>query len=212
MKITTILMLLLALVASAAEDKYEELTTKSGKTFKSVVVRTVTPSELRIMHESGMAGIKLGDLPEELQKKYGYDPEKAKEHQANEDKKLRANEQALARELAAHANQESKKEAQKEAEKQAVRLRGEIRQVTKDGLLIYAHYGNERMPVYDAGKNRPDLYKEDFALLIGHPNQNSKVDDDWFDVDAVLVGIHEYQTVLGASKRVRTFKVIKTFK
>lgn len=90
------------------------------------------------------------------------------------------------------------------------RLRGDIRQVTKDGLLVFAHYGNENMPNYNAGENRPELLYGDF-LVIGHPRAANKVDDDWFDVDAVPAGIYEYTTVMGATKRIRIYKVLRAF-
>lgn len=90
------------------------------------------------------------------------------------------------------------------------RLRGVIRQVTKDGLLVFAHYGNEDMPQYNGGENRPKLLYGDF-LVVGHPREANKVDNDWFDVDAVPAGIYEYTTVMGATKRIRIYKALRAF-
>ncbi len=92
-------------------------------------------------------------------------------------------------------------------------LRGEVRQVTREGIIVFSHYGNERMPNYNSRPpHRPELrwITGDF-LVVGHPEQDGKVDNDWFDVDAVPDGIFEYTTVLGASKRIRKFRVVDSY-
>jgi hypothetical protein len=91
-----------------------------------------------------------------------------------------------------------------------VRVRGEIRQVVKEGLLVHAHYGTAGMGSYDAGSNRPEMIVGDF-LIVGHPAQAQKVDQAWFDVDATSEGIFEYTTVLGATKRIKRLRVVRAF-
>ena len=61
----------------AAEEKIPELKTVSGKIFRDVRITKVTPIEISIMHESGATRISMGDLPNALRIKLGYDPVKA---------------------------------------------------------------------------------------------------------------------------------------
>ena len=73
--------LLLLVPASAMENEaIAELKTLNGKIYHDAYVTKVTPSEIRIMHESGAARISLKDLPDDLKAKFGYDPEKAEAH------------------------------------------------------------------------------------------------------------------------------------
>lgn len=50
-----------------------ELTTRSGRTYKKVTIRSIDDVGLRIMHSSGTGRVKFADLPIRVQKKYGYD-------------------------------------------------------------------------------------------------------------------------------------------
>jgi hypothetical protein len=73
--------LLLLVPASAMENEaIAELKTLNGKIYHDAYITKVTPSEIRIMHESGAARISLKDLPDDLKAKFGYDPEKAEAH------------------------------------------------------------------------------------------------------------------------------------
>jgi len=72
----------LAPVALAEDEKIPEIKTASGKTYQGVRITKVTPSEISIIHESGVARIPLKDLPEDLKTKFGYDPTKAEAHAA----------------------------------------------------------------------------------------------------------------------------------
>lgn len=78
--VSILCLLALGLVASSqAEDEtIQEIKTASGKTYQDVRITKVTPSEISIMHESGVARIPLKDLPDDLKAKFGYDPEKEK--------------------------------------------------------------------------------------------------------------------------------------
>ena len=53
------------------------LTTTKGKTYKRFKVLRVEPDGLNIMHSSGIVKVSFGNLPESVQKEYGYDPAKA---------------------------------------------------------------------------------------------------------------------------------------
>jgi hypothetical protein len=67
-----------------ASEPPKEITTTLGKTFTGVRITAVEPDGLRIMHSGGAAKVKFSDLPEPLQKQYGYDPAKAQAFEANQ--------------------------------------------------------------------------------------------------------------------------------
>ena len=72
--------LVLVPVTRAEDEKIPEIKTTTGKTYHDVRVTNVTPAEISIMHESGVARIPMKDLPDDLKAKFGYDPEKAEAH------------------------------------------------------------------------------------------------------------------------------------
>lgn len=92
-----------------------------------------------------------------------------------------------------------------------VMLRGTVDDFTSEGMLVDSNYGSENMPnaIIDP-KGRPELRFGHF-LLTGHPKQGNKVNDSWFDVDAVYDGVFEYTTVLGGARRVHRFRVVKAY-
>jgi hypothetical protein len=63
-------------VQSALADDTNLMLTVGGITYSNVTFGAVTPSWVSIRHSTGAASIPLGELPPELQKKFGYDPQK----------------------------------------------------------------------------------------------------------------------------------------
>lgn len=72
--------LLACAVVGAAEDKFDKIVTSDGTEYTSVTVMEVEPDRLTLMHSSGVVKVEFKDLPEDIQKKYGYEPEKASQH------------------------------------------------------------------------------------------------------------------------------------
>ncbi|MEY3896551.1 MAG: hypothetical protein RLZZ214_2071 [Verrucomicrobiota bacterium] len=77
LSLLSLLTLGLAATSQAEDEKIPEIKTASGKTYHDVRVTKVTPSEISIMHESGVSRVPLKDLPDDLKAKFGYDPAKA---------------------------------------------------------------------------------------------------------------------------------------
>jgi hypothetical protein len=73
----------LAPLSQAEDEKISEIKTVSGTTYQNVKITKVTPSEISIIHESGVARILLKDLPDDLKTKFDYDPNKAEAHARN---------------------------------------------------------------------------------------------------------------------------------
>ena len=64
---------------AAKGEKHEALTTSKGRTYKKVTIKGVDEVGVKIFHEYGTARIKFAELPEEFQKRFGYDPSRAEE-------------------------------------------------------------------------------------------------------------------------------------
>ena len=80
MSLLSLLALGLAATTLAEDERTPEIKTAGGKTYHDVRVTKMTPSEISIMHESGVARIPLNALPEDLKIKFGYDQAKAEAH------------------------------------------------------------------------------------------------------------------------------------
>ncbi len=81
-----VLLFVFAVAASFAEDTNTLPTTimVDGITYSNVTWRTVTSASVTIFHETGVASIPLEKLPPELQRRFGYDPQKAAAYRAQE--------------------------------------------------------------------------------------------------------------------------------
>jgi len=70
----TTLAILAALFASLAVA--EDFKTITGKEYKNAKVSRVEPDGIVLIYKSGVAKVYFADLPKEVQRRFGYDPEK----------------------------------------------------------------------------------------------------------------------------------------
>lgn len=88
MKVVCVLVLCLIFAggASLAEDTNALPTTITvdGIIYSNVTWRTVTSASVTIFHQTGVASIPLEKLPLDLQRRFGYDPQKAAAYRAQE--------------------------------------------------------------------------------------------------------------------------------
>jgi len=68
----------------AATNDLPTAITVDGETYQEVRWGNATPGTVTIYHKAGIARIPLEKLPAELQQHFGYEPQKAKEHRAQE--------------------------------------------------------------------------------------------------------------------------------
>ena len=137
MKILTTILLLAAMPALA-----DTITTISGTTYSDATVTKTTPAAISIVHSTGMAKIPFKDLPAATQKKYGYDPAKAAEYEAQEaqrqaEQKQRAETQRLQAEQENAARQQAlvaKEQAELAKEKAGQRAAAQAEQEAKKQL------------------------------------------------------------------------------
>ncbi len=103
----------------------DAIRTRDGKLYKNATITTVTPAYVSITHSEGVVRVMLENLPEELQKKYGYDPEKAAQHLSAE---ARVQQQAYEQSQAAASLADF--------DKRALYVEGSVSQVPEGGILF----------------------------------------------------------------------------
>lgn len=62
----------------------KDLETRTGEIYRNAKITQVTPASITVTHDFGVARVLLRDLPLELQKKYGYEPDKAAAFEAQD--------------------------------------------------------------------------------------------------------------------------------
>lgn len=111
---TLIPLLIAALTATAIAQEKLTFKTRLGIDFKDVTLTNVEPSGITIETASGLERIPFKVLPDDLQKRFGYDPAKAALH---ENALAKATEARIARNIAISTAQENAKAREAEAMK-----------------------------------------------------------------------------------------------
>ncbi len=93
MNIRIVFFLLVAAIQAFAADAERTIVTLDGTKYEQATVSRVEPDGIRISYSDGATKIPFEQLSPELQKEFGYDPEKAGKHRAAMNA---ANEQAVA--------------------------------------------------------------------------------------------------------------------
>ena len=93
-----------------------------------------------------------------------------------------------------------------EQRKNAVRIAGKVFQVVKEGMIVKIAL---LQPEWEKGRAHLLLGGEDFVFVAGHPRQDTKVDGDYIDVDAVRDGMFSYTNTIGGGKRLAKYQVIE---
>lgn len=154
MKTLPLLLILAASVTAIADD----ITTITGQEYKDATISRIEPDGLILMTDSGIEKVSFKVLPKEIQDKYGYDPKKAEQFAAMQEKQKQATAatiraQQVAAQQARVAGEPKQKpeadttETDKPAEgpakapdrmatSTAIIVRGEVIQRTDRGLLI----------------------------------------------------------------------------
>ena len=120
---------------------------------------------------------------------------------------------------------EAKQAAEALAVKSAKRIKGIVKSATIEGLLVdcndYSNSvasssasvgggGNVYTPSDPIGRGRPPTVSGLF-WITGHPKQDSLVDKDRIDIDAIEDGVYEYTSAGGAACRVKKYRVHKVY-
>jgi hypothetical protein len=122
-------------IAAQVSEKNPNLTTTDGKTYDAVTVTKVEPDGIKIIHESGVAKVPFEKLSVEIQKQYGFDPEKAEKFREAQAIKQEAANIAAAKEEARVAAVLKADAENKALAKKAVPRNFKIIQVINGGYL-----------------------------------------------------------------------------
>ena len=106
--------------------------TVNGETLEGVAYVSHDDAKLKVYHSSGIANLLLSDLPAELQKQLGFDPDKANAAIANE----QAAQVAAMAEADAAAKQRAKAEVRKNLKETAEEMAFDVQQVVGAGLYV----------------------------------------------------------------------------
>ncbi len=75
------MMILIATACCAIAEERITIKTTDGKVYEKCKVKRVEPDGIVVFHTGGIGKILFTEMPEDIQKKYGYDPEKAANYQ-----------------------------------------------------------------------------------------------------------------------------------
>jgi hypothetical protein len=214
---TLTLFLILCFGSLAFADDFKTI---SGKEYKNAKVSRVEPDGIVIAFSGGIVKLPFTELPSEIQKKYGYDPQAAAafQQQTYQGDVLRARQLAEANE-----KRQQELEAQRRSQPQptppptapgerqsaassmhgsaldqrpsgpTLAIYARVMQVVDEGLLVTVRETN------NIGTER--IPNRATVLVIG--NFPGVYDDDKVQVVGRLVGSNEYTTVMGSKRTVR---------
>ncbi len=174
-----------------AEDTIDSITTTDGMVYKSVTIMSTDPAGIHIVHEGGAASIPFSKLPVDIQKKYNYDPEKARAFIKAEAAKAQAVKAA-----------EAAKAKQKAAEDHLKSLQfiviGSVLQKPSDGLLVDCVRFTPGV-VYDP--------KEIFGQVFikNYEKYNKAVVGDEINVTVYEDGTYSYKDESGTAQTVHAY-------
>jgi hypothetical protein len=204
----------LASISRAEDEKIPELKTASGKTYQDVRITKVTPSEISIIHESGVARIPLKDLPDDLKTKFGYDPAKAEAHAVAKAQADAQNEAAAAKaELAARQRALDQKRL-KEAKEQTFKIMQVLKK--ENGVLANFYFpggapgaaARSMNSLFGRGSSAVPSRTGEIVFLRGKISPNL-VDGAVIVANIVSDGSYEYTNTLGATSTVKKLEVLQ---
>lgn len=205
-----IFLTLLVSTLVAAEEKVK-ITTTDGKTYEGKITR-VEASAITVMHTGGIARIDFARLPEEVQKKYGYDPEKAAAQRKAMANSQQARRQAILAQQQAAEKGKADAELLKSAKKQTYKVLGVV---PGEGILaneyrrggVAGSAARAISSISGGGSSFVEPSTGDLVFLYG--KIGAVVDDDVLDAMIVPDGTYQYETTLGSIATVKKYRVLE---
>ncbi len=214
----TILVVLALLCTSL---RAEDIKLTDGQTFKDATITGRDALGVTITHSAGIARIPYADLPEELRRKFNYDPKQA-QAQAEAERKA---EIQRAQERQAFQLQDAEKAANaatsEALDKAAIAVVGKVLSVTSNGVLLTdATIGIPVMKNVVVSRNPLDGAPR-YARQKGIDTVDSKepifiygvadvVDCDQYSGKVYPAPTYSYTSAGGAARTVRAFAASKT--
>lgn len=189
---SVILALVFATFPAWAEDW-----TVAGKDYHNVTVGKVEADRVHITYDGGIGTVMLADLPPELQKRFGYDPQKAKDAtKAEEDRLAQAGQAEYEK---AHPSQSSN--GFQDTYVQVI-------QVLTNGILadIWSYPDDGRYIDFHAGVN---AYVSTGKTIFIQCNSSGLAEDEKYMAKITRSGTFTYQDATGASRTIQKWVAVK---
>ncbi len=198
--ITTLMAFAILGAASLAQDqKPFTLKTQDGTEYKECIVKRVLPNGLQIEYYDGAATIPFSNLPEEIQKKFGYDPIKGEEFS-----RAQATARAEAQRTAALRSATAK--AEKAIRDASLQVELKIIQVLDDGVIAKGTYFQDAgYDVHEGGRTwRAGTYDGTGTIFVVTDTKQ------WVDGDSISgaiypAGTYTYTNLSGARAKIRRY-------
>jgi hypothetical protein len=183
---------LMVMIGAAVAAQTNSTLTVGGVIYTNAVFGAVTPYAVTIKHSTGVAEVPLSELPADLQKRFGYDPEKAQvyfqestarqaalvAHDSQEavDRSAREHDAAVKADVAGTEAAEKAKLVALTAE-----ISGEVMVTTGDGMMLKTRNAGSRTryqdtttgviePITGVRDVRTITTEEEYAFLVGYPD------------------------------------------
>jgi hypothetical protein len=169
----------------------EDFKTINGKEYKNAKVSRVEPDGIVLITKGGISKVYFMELPQEVQKRFNYDPVKAAQFG-------RATQAASAQSNVAAATEKTQQEAL--AQLQKYRIEGYVQRKTNDGLILkLSNLIGHNASDIPAGIKNPMSepgYTQGFNLVFirGYPHEENLADGNLVDVIAYDSGTYSSGT------------------
>jgi hypothetical protein len=187
-----IVALVVTLLPALAEDW-----SVNGKDYHNVTVGKVEPDRVHITYDGGIGTVMLSDLTPELQKRFNYDPQKAKAAAKAEEERLAQADQAEYEK--AHPSQNSNGFQNTYVQ---------VIQVLPNGILadIWSYPDDGRYIDFHAGVN---AYVSTGKTIFIQCNSSGLAEDEKYMAKISRSGTFTYQDTSGASRTVQKWVAVK---
>jgi hypothetical protein len=193
--------ILLLTVCTTLAVYADDLTTITGVTYKNATITGHDAIGLKIMFDDGFARVRFRDLPDELRKKYGYDPVAEAAQIQKETEEEERNAAALRASLEQQDEAAARQNAEVEANAKKVQLQGKVVSNTAEGLLLIQQFA---VPGMQGDEIRQEIY-----LLRGYPHQSLMANNQQITAVALPDGTYKYSAGDGTLKTVRAYRYVE---
>lgn len=160
MQIRLLTFLILPFVSVAFSDDFKTL---AGKEYKNATVSRVEPDGIVLTTKAGISKVYFTELPEEVQQRFGYDPQKAGDYSAQQSagfERVRKQQEETSRqkaEASQKADQYRVEQASRRNEIRTLQSRYDELQRQEDNLLLQIGEAKKPGPAYWGGKKNQTL-------------------------------------------------------
>jgi hypothetical protein len=210
--------------SSQDEFKYlDSLVTNKGKEYVKVTIQELTPSGIKIIHQSGVVTIRFEDLSKELQESLGgFDAELARKYREEEsrirEQRAKAHARSMARDSEIIRQRQEQQRQEEIFEQSKIPARFIITQIVDGGALCSVSVKSEQLFRYEVPRALGgcdikwkrkwvwSCFSEELYFVSGLPSH--LVDDDSWEDWVVISENYTYSNALGEQKTVRKLEVV----